>query len=97
MRRATGFLFVFLTACNGPQFGFNADRSEEVSVGGHRFVVHLAQDRAQVVRLNRIALGQAKEAARAAKKAAEIVSGCEAGPALKGSDQVLLHLELDCP
>lgn len=90
-------LLAFTAACNGPAPGFDALRSEEVSVGNHRFLVHLGETRAQVVRLNRISLGQTKEAIRAAKEAARQVSGCRVDKVLPGSDQVLMKLSLLCP
>lgn len=85
-----------LASCNTPSIGFAADKREKVEFGGHQFEVFLKEDRAQVVRLNRIKLSQAREATRAARAAVEQVSECRVAEVLKGSDQVLLKVSLDC-
>lgn len=90
-------LMPLIWGCNTPTVGFRPDHSRDVAVGGHRFTVHLSGARAQVIRLNRISLGQGRAAVRAARLAAEQASGCRVAEVLPGSDPVLVKLALECP
>lgn len=89
-------VLLVLAACNTATIGFRPDRVAEVAEGGHRFRVFVGDGRAQVVRLNRITLGQTRAVRRAALRAAEQVSGCRVSDVEKGSDQVLVRVALDC-
>lgn len=91
-------LSVALAACSSPGIEYwRADPPRRVEAGGHRFDVYVAEDKVQVIRLDRTWLPRQAEVFPAAVAAIGSATGCAVREGSVKGDVAIVNARIDCP
>lgn len=93
-------LLLVLSGCASPSPGFLGAARHDVSVDGQRFVVHLRDTDAQVIRMDRLTAANRPGMAARMGRAAETASGCAVVPGSLmpqgGAQSAVARVDLRC-